>query len=99
MVWFLGVVIIYLLLDVLLIAVGLVIGFVLHWLVPEIDMGIGTLIGIVSTGLVIYFLGRVTSSLDEETADTDSGTGPQKEDHVYPYAMLPLPRRRSRRRR
>jgi hypothetical protein len=60
----------------------------------------GTMIGIVSTALVIYFLGRITSPFDEqETSEAAGEPGPQQD--VYPYPMLPLPRyrRRSRRRR
>ncbi len=103
MVWLLGIVLIYLLFEVLLVGVGLTIGFVLHWLVPPIDIGMGTLIGIVSTALVIYFLWRITSPSDEQEISEAAGEpgepGPQRD--VYFYPMLPLSRyqrRRSRRR-
>ena len=52
----LGFLFIYLLVKTFLIALGVGIGFLLHWIVPAIDVGMGVLIGVVATGFSIYIL-------------------------------------------
>ena len=43
------------------IALGLGVGFVLHGLVPSIDLGIGTLIGVVALGGCLLWLSRIST--------------------------------------
>ena len=45
---------IYLLIKLFLIGMGSAIGFLLHWLVPAIDVGVGILIGVVASGMAIH---------------------------------------------
>jgi hypothetical protein len=42
-------------------AIGLGVGFLLHRLVPAIDLGIGTLIGVVTLGGCFLWLSRISS--------------------------------------
>ena len=42
-------VIVYLIISILLISIGLGLGFLLHWLIPDIGLGIATLIGLIAS--------------------------------------------------
>ena len=43
------------------IAIGVGVGFVLHWLIPAIDLGMGTLIGVVALGGCFLWLSRMST--------------------------------------
>ena len=94
----LGFLFIYLLVKTFLIALGVGIGFLLHWIVPAIDVGMGVLIGVVATGFSIYFFGRISALPDSSTVED-----PELET-VSPVTYIidpipPLPRRRRGKRR
>jgi hypothetical protein len=78
------------------IAIGLGVGFVLHWLVPSIDLGMGTLIGVVALGGCFMWLSRMSTlealygDDDIELSDSTSSTTSRSE---------PRPARRRHRRR
>ena len=78
------------------IAIGLGVGFLLHRLVPSIDLGIGTLIGVVALGGCFLWLSRISTlealygDDDIEHYDSTSSTTPRAE---------PRPSHRKRRRR
>ena len=55
----LGFLAIYAVIKLVVIGIGLGIGFLLRWLVPAIDLGIGALIGVVATGITLYIFVRV----------------------------------------
>ena len=64
-------------------AIGLGVGCLLHWFVPAIDLGIGTLIGVVTLGGCFLWLSRI-STLEAlygddtiEVSDTTWSTTPQ----------------------
>ena len=66
-------------------AIGLGVGFLLHWLVPAIDLGMATLIGVVTLGGCFLWLSRI-STLDAlyghddiELPDATWSTTPQAE--------------------
>lgn len=42
-----------------LVGFGMGVGVLIHWLVPAIDIGVGTLIGVVATGFSLLFFGRL----------------------------------------
>lgn len=42
-------------------AIGLGVGFVLHWVVPAIDLGMATLIGVVTLGGCFLWLSRIST--------------------------------------
>lgn len=78
------------------IGIGLGIGFVLHRLVPAIDVGMGTLIGVVTLGLSFQWLSRVStlSALyeEEETEVPDATWSTMP--HIAPRASHRKRRRR-----
>jgi hypothetical protein len=79
------------------IAIGLGVGFLLHRLVPAIDLGMGTLIGVVTLGGCFLWLSRIASlealygNDDIELSDSTWSTTPQAE-------WRPARRKRRRRR-
>jgi hypothetical protein len=78
------------------ITIGLGAGVLLHWLIPAIDLGMGTLIGVVTLGGCFLWLSRI-STLDalygHDDIDQSDSTQP-----ATPEAE-PRPSRRKRRRR
>jgi hypothetical protein len=67
------------------IALGLGVGGLLHWLVPAIDLGVGTLIGVVALGGCLLWLSRISTLEalyghdDSERSDATWSTTPQAE--------------------
>jgi divalent metal cation (Fe/Co/Zn/Cd) transporter len=61
----LGLFIIYLLIKAVLLGIGIGIGFLLHWMLPVVDLGIGILIGVVATGIAVHFFTQLMASLNE----------------------------------
>ena len=85
----------YLVICVLLLAPGVGIGFLLHWVLPEVDLGIGILIGVVATGFSTHFFVRATASLAEfREAHTEESLGLHRI-----YFADPAQRKRYRRKR
>ncbi len=55
----LGMLGIYLVIKAVLLGVGLGIGALLHWIIPSIDLGIGTLIGVMVTIAAIFAINEI----------------------------------------
>ena len=66
-------------------AIGLGVGGLLHWLVPAIDLGMATLIGVVTLGGCFLWLSRISTLEalyghdDSERSDSTGSTTPQAE--------------------
>ena len=77
-------------------AIGLGVGFLLHGLIPAIELGMGTLIGVVALGGCFLWLSRVSTLEalygydDIDESDATWSTSPRAD---------PRPARRKRRRR
>jgi hypothetical protein len=56
---FLGLLLVYLLINLGLITVGVGIGFLLHRMLPSVDLGTGILIAVVATGFSIHYFIRL----------------------------------------
>jgi divalent metal cation (Fe/Co/Zn/Cd) transporter len=69
----LSVLIIWIVGMTLLLAVAIGIGFLLHWILPAIDIGIAVLIGVVVCGISINFLSNLMTSLPGENPDDEDG--------------------------
>jgi hypothetical protein len=78
-------------------AIGLGVGFLLHWLVPAIDLGMATLIGVVTLGGCLLWLSRI-STLDALYGHDDTEL-PDSTWSATPQAELSSARRKRRRRR
>lgn len=66
----LWVVFFYLAINLFLLGFGIGIGFLLHWILPAVDLGVGILIGVVTTiasvNLYLRFQG-ITDQIEDET--------------------------------
>ena len=62
---FFGMFFFYLLINVLLIALGIGVGFLLHWILPAIEIGMSILIGVVVSGISLHFWIRLNSYLGD----------------------------------
>ncbi len=93
-----GFLLIFCIIGAILLVVGLGIGFLLHWLIPAVDLGVGTLIGVVTLGFTAQLFARVMSlpldTLDDEVEVVEPLT-PQR----ISYLIDPEPPRRRRRRK
>src|SRR5438045_3415211 len=67
----------YLALKALLLAVAIGVGFLLHWIIPAVDLGMAILIGLVATGLTVHFYSRLAGLLSEAAL-------PEAEDYPDP---------------
>ena len=62
---FLSLLFFYLLFNVLLIALGIGIGFLLHWILPAVEIGMSILIGVVASGISLHFGIQLNSFLGD----------------------------------
>jgi NhaP-type Na+/H+ or K+/H+ antiporter len=86
----------YLVIETLLLGMGVVVGFLLHWLWPAVDLGIAILIGVVATGFSAHFYGRLMSSMEEKQLIDELD---QEIISRAPTYVMPLPPKGKRRRR
>jgi len=63
--FFLGLLFFYLLFNVLLIALGIGIGFLLHWILPAVEIGMGIMIGVFVSGISLHFWIRMYTYLED----------------------------------
>jgi hypothetical protein len=66
----------------------------LHWLVPEVEVGMGILIGVVATGMSLHFVARIMAMPDTDEAEAEGS--PETRASVTFYPVRPLPSRRRR---
>ncbi len=93
---FLGLLFVYLVLNLGLIAVGVGIGFLLHWMLPSVDLGTAILIAVVSTGFSIHYfvrLLRFSEFLESPRYEYDDNLPPVR---VYPLAAPRSGRKRKK---
>ncbi len=64
-----GMLFLYLLFNVLLIALGIGIGFFLHWILPAVEIGMSILIGVVASGFSLHFWIRLFAYLGDYTEE------------------------------
>jgi hypothetical protein len=79
------------------IAIGLGVGFLLHWFVPAIDLGMGTLIGVVTLGGCFLWLSRMSTL--EALYGTDDMEWSEAPWSTTPEVESRSARRKQRRRR
>ena len=95
---FLGFLAIIGVIGALLLGIGAAIGFLLHWLIPAVDLGIGILTGVITIGFTAQLFTRILSMpLDEANPDITFAEPftPQR----ITYLIDPQPPRRTRSRK
>lgn len=80
----LGCLAVFVLLLGVVLGCGVLLGVLLHWLVPAIDLGIGTLSGLVAIGVALWTFGRLMALLPESW-ETEEEPPPV-------WQLRPLPR-------
>ena len=80
-------IIIIILILSILIGCGIGIGFILHWMIPSIDIGMGTLIGLIGSALSFTATGILCFMIDLEMKTVDL-------DEDYPRPVILHPRRK-----
>src|SRR3954451_13887625 len=80
-----------------LLLLGAGIGFLLHWLMPSVDMGIGMLIGVITIGFTAQLFARLSSIPLDDPLDDAILTEPFTPQRIT-YLIDPpsTPRRRKR---
>ncbi len=73
----------------ILIGCGIGIGFILHWMIPSIDIAMGTFIGLIGSALSFTATGLFLFMLGSEMKTIDS-------DEDYPRPVILHPRRKPR---
>jgi hypothetical protein len=92
-----GFILIFSLMGALLLAFGSGVGFLLHWIIPSVDIGIGILIGVITVGFTAQVFARIISSPFSTFGDDITYVEPLEERMTYIIDPEPEPRRRRRR--
>lgn len=94
----LGIIVLYFVLQLLLLTVAAAIGFSLHWCLPEVNIGTGILVGLLSSIATAYFLVQVMriGFMKELSRDMDDW---DEEDEEPPELSITVPPPTKRRRR
>src|SRR5215211_191411 len=93
----LGFFLIFSIVGALLLGVGTGVGFLLHWLIPAVDLGIGILIGVITLAFTAQLFARIISiPLDDvDTPPIDDAVTLSRR-VTYLIDPEPPPRRRKR---
>ncbi len=83
----------FLLIDAVLIGLGIGVAYLLRWFLPFIDLGMGVLIGVLSTGISMHFLAHILKTAEEAVEDGEVvlHAGPD-----FTLKRLPFKRRKKR---
>ncbi len=81
-----------------LLALGTGIGFLLHWLLPSVDLGIGILIGVITIGFTAQLFARISSLPLNDPLDDAIFTEPFTSERIT-YLIDPAPPQRRRKRK
>jgi hypothetical protein len=81
-----------------LLTLGAGIGFLLHWLMPSVELGIGMLIGVITIGLTAQLFARITSLPLDDPLDDATFAEPLTPQRIT-YLIDPPPTQRRRKRK
>jgi len=86
----LGILIVYLVLQTILLAVGVGVGFALHWCVPGLTVDMGVLVGMLSAFASAYFLAKMMRAKYIDTIGEQFLANQEDEDDSLPDMRLVL---------
>jgi hypothetical protein len=92
----LGILLIYGAICTFLLALGTGIGFLLHWILPSVDLGIGMLIGVITIGFAAQLFARISSLPLDDPLDDATFAEPFTPQRIT-YLIDPPPSRRRKR--
>ena len=82
----------------ILLTLGAGIGFLLHWLMPSVDLGIGMLIGVITIGFTAQLFARISSLPLDDPIDDTTFIEPLTPQQIT-YLIDPTPPQRRRKRK
>jgi|GEM_PF-1680575 len=92
-------VLLWLVIVVVLLGGGIGIGYLLHWLLPSVDLGVGILIGVIVIPAAVRAWASLTSAVDSlPPEDEDLVEGGFQPTVIYPLRSSSKKRRRRTRR-
>jgi hypothetical protein len=94
----LGTLLIFGIICTFLLVLGAGIGFLLYWLLPGIDLGIGMLIGVIAIGFTAQLFARISSMPLDDPLDDPSFGEPFTSQRIT-YLIDPTPPQRRRKRK
>ena len=80
-----------------LLVLGAGIGFLLHWLLPSVDLGIGMLIGVITIGFTAQLFARISSLPLDDPLDDATFAEPFTPQRITYLIDPPTPPRRRKR--
>ena len=92
----LGTLLIFGAIAAILLALGAGIGFLLHWLISSVDIGIGILIGVLTIGFTAQLFARISSLPLDDPLDDSTYIEPLTPQRIT-YLIDPPPTRRRKR--
>jgi divalent metal cation (Fe/Co/Zn/Cd) transporter len=90
----LGVLFVFLLILSVLLCFGLGLGFLLHWVLPTIELGIATLIGIIAIGISIRFISGLMPSMPDEGQEDEEANQISEKIYLIEPPRMRRPRKR-----
>jgi hypothetical protein len=81
----------------LLLLLGAAIGFLLHWLIPSVDLGIGMLIGVITIGFTSQLFARISSMPLDDPLNDPTFAEPFTPQRITYLIDPPTPPRRRKR--
>jgi hypothetical protein len=97
-----GMITVYVLIKLVLLAVAIGVGFLIHWIFPEVDFGIAILIGLLATlGTIQVFFGTIPNiNVNTGEIEDESDEYPESEPiipRIRPLRRPPARKRKPRR--
>jgi len=92
---FFGLVILALVIASMLLGSGIGIAYLLRWIMPSVDLGMGMLIGVLTIAISAYFVGKITNSIRENDVIYIGGDEEDDEDDGPKASVYPFRRNRS----
>jgi len=89
-------IIMYLVIKIILLMLAIGFGLSIHWIFPQVDLGMAILIGLIATWAAINLYLRALSAVDDNDEETDEDTEGGREPVIYRISPLQKPGRRKR---
>ena len=85
-----GIILIYTAVNIFFLGSGIVIALLLHLIIPEVDIGMCIIIGVMTSGISMYYFLRMgrAEPFDDDDDDDDSIDETHRE-HTIPSIVLP----------
>jgi hypothetical protein len=83
----------------LVLGLGVGVGVIVHWWLPQIDLGLSTLIGLMAVIAALHVIGRILSAINEYRDEADFNEWLEEPEEPTAMTTSPLATNRPRRHR